>query len=187
MAELSKQSISSTDGDGVPNYPTLNVDQLLAIEACRDVARRYSYGVDRLDPDTMKSAYWPDAIDEHGAFVGNAHEFCDRCMTAHDRWAWTMHSIMNHRVELDDDGVHARGEVYNVSYLFRADERVLDTWYGRYLDDYERRGDEWRILRRVCVHHGTTSEQVPDTMPNDPTKYRQGTFDRPANGRLFGP
>lgn len=98
-----------------------------------------------------------------------------------------MHTIFNHRVELDADGEHARGEVYNVSLLFRKDERVLDTWYGRYLDRYERRGDEWRILHRVCVHHGDVSQEVPDGMPISADLYRQAGFDRPANGRPIGP
>ena len=46
----------------------------------------------------------------------------------------------------------------NIAYLAHADERRLSTWYGRYLDTYERRGDEWRILHRVCVHHDDTTE-----------------------------
>jgi hypothetical protein len=171
----------------VPTNPTPTVEQLCAIEACREAARRYSYGLDRLDVDVMKSAYWPDAIDDHGVFVGNAWEFCDRVVPSHERWAWTMHSITNHRVELDDDGDHARGEMYNVSHLFDETTRRLSTWFGRYLDTYERRGDEWRISHRVCVHHGDAVEHLPDGMPIDAASFRQASFDRPARGRPVGP
>lgn len=167
--------------------PTPTIDQLVAIEACREAARRYSYGVDRLDGEVMKSAYWPDATDDHGVFVGNAWEFCERVVATHGRWTWTMHTIFNHRVELDDDGEHGRGEVYNVSYLFSEQDRRLATWYGRYLDRYQRRGDEWRILHRVCVHHSDISEHVPDSMGIDAAKFRQGSFDRPAQQRPIGP
>jgi hypothetical protein len=170
----------------VPN-PTPTIEQLLAIEACREAARRYSYGIDRLDGDVMRSAYWPDATDDHGVFVGNAGEFVDRCVTSHDRWAWTMHTIFNHRVEIEPDGEHARGEAYNVAYLFAADERRLNSWYGRYLDRYERRNGEWRILHRVCVHHGDTSEVVPDDMGMDTARFRQASFDRPSTQRPIGP
>lgn len=163
------------------------IDQLIAIEACREAARRYSYGVDRLDADTMRSAYWPDGTDDHGTFRGNAHDFVEHCMRGHTRWAWTMHNIFNHRVDVDPSGEVARGEVYNVSLLMRRDERVLDTWYGRYLDEYERRNGEWRILHRVCVHHGDTSQTIPEEMPIDAAAFRQGDFDRPAGGRPFGP
>ena len=86
---------------------TYTPEQLSDREKIREAAMRYSYGVDRLDPDVMKSAYWPEATDDHGNFVGNAHEFVDYCMEAHLRWKWTMHSIYNHQIELDDDGTHA--------------------------------------------------------------------------------
>ncbi len=159
--------------------------QLSDIENIRNVAHRYCRGVDRLDPGCMKSAYWPDATDDHGTFVGNAHEFADMCMVAHLKWRSTMHCILNHQIELDDDGVHALGEIYNVTYLFQP-EGALDTWFGRYLDRYEKRGDEWRIIERVCVHEGTGNAEDP-TMTIDAAKFRQGSFDRPSSGRALGP
>jgi SnoaL-like domain len=171
----------------IDSNPTPTIEQLLAIEACREAARRYSSGIDRLDVDVMKSAYWPDAIDDHGVFVGNAWEFCERVVSSHDRWSWTMHMITNHRVEIEPDGASARGEVYNVSHLFVDGERRLDSWYGRYLDTYERRAGEWRIAHRVCVHHADVSEHVPVTMSIDASSFRQASFDRPANGRPIGP
>ncbi len=164
----------------------VTVDQLVHRESIRDVARRYSRGVDRLDADCMRSAYWPDAIDEHGSFVGNAWEFVDHCMTGHTRWRSTMHCIFNHLIEFDPDGMHARGEVYNTTYLFRADSAVLDTWWGRYLDRYEERAGEWRIVHRVCVHEGTRTEEIAQTMPISTEMFRQGSFDRPTAGRPLG-
>ncbi len=165
---------------------THTVQQLSDREQIRDLALRYCRGVDRLDPDCMNSAYWPDAIDDHGNFVGNAHDFSDHCMVAHLRWKWTMHSIYNHLIDLDADGVHARGEIYNITNLCRADTGAIDTWYGRYLDRYEKRGDEWRIIHRVCVHHGTQTQQV-EPMAIETAKFRDGSFDRPSGGRPIGP
>ncbi|WP_420452252.1 nuclear transport factor 2 family protein [Ilumatobacter sp.] len=175
-----------TTSDALANR-TPTIESLLAIEACREAARRYSYGVDRLDVEVMRSAYWPDATDDHGVFVGNAWEFCERVVGSHDRWSWTMHGTENHRVEIDDDGVRARGEMHAIARLFVADERRLDTFYGRYLDTYECRDGEWRISHRVCVHHGDTSEHVPDSMGLDASRFRPGSFDRPANQRRIGP
>jgi len=161
--------------------------QLGAIEACREAARRYSHGLDRLDADWMKSAYWPDGTDDHGVFVGNAHEFVEHCMASHRRWSFTMHAITNHSVEIDDDGVHARGECYNVTYLQRPDGTGLDIWFGRYLDRYEKRGDEWRILHRVCVHEGDRREPANEGMQLAADRFRQGSFDRPSVNRPLGP
>ena len=163
-----------------------STQQLSDLECIRQLVTRYSRGVDRLDPDLMKSAYWPDATDDHGVFVGNAHEFCDLCMVSHLPWRSTMHCIFNHAIELDDDGIHGRGELYNVTYLFKDDTEVLDMWVGRYLDDYEKRGDDWRIIRRVCVHEGTQTGDVA-RMAIDFAKFRQGAFDRPSAGRPIGP
>lgn len=161
-------------------------EQLSDIECIKDAAKRYCRGVDRLDEPLMKSAYWPEATDDHGVFVGNAMAFVEMCMVAHLDWRSTNHCILNHTIELDEDGVHARGESYNVTFLFQKDADVLDTWHGRYLDVYEKRGEEWRILERVCVHEGTTTEPV-NRMAIDSDKFRQGAFDRPSSGRAIGP
>lgn len=165
---------------------TPSLRELVDREAIREVANRCAHGVDRLDPDRMRSAYWPDAIDDHGVFVGNAWEFVDRVVSSHTRYRSTLHTTLNHQIEFDDD-VHARGEIYNVTYLFRADEPTIETWYGRYLDRYEQRDGEWRIIHRVCVHEGSTSRPLDEPMPIEYARFRQGSFDRPSCGRPIGP
>ena len=163
---------------------TYSSEQLSDLQGIRDAALRYCRGVDRLDAELMKSAYWPEATDDHGVFVGNAWEFCELCMEAHAPWRSTSHCIYNHSIELD--GSRARGEIYNVTYLFQKDAAVLDTWVGRYLDRYEKRGEEWRILERVCVHEGTHSAPITD-MAIEAATFRQGSFDRPSRRRSIGP
>jgi hypothetical protein len=160
--------------------------ELAAREAIRDIVHRYCRGVDRLDPESMRSAYWPDAIDDHGVFVGNAWEFVEHCMVSHLKWRATMHCVMNHAIEVDEGGDTARGEVYNVTYLFGHDGSTIDTWYGRYLDRYECREGEWRIAHRVCVHEGTRSETItPMAMATE--RFRQGDADRPNGSVPLGP
>jgi len=160
--------------------------QLSDIECIRNAAQRYSRGLDRLDENLMKSAYWPDATDDHGTFVGNAMEFVEMCMAAHLRWRSTNHCILNHHIDLWSDGVQATGELHNITHLFQKDQNVLDTWHGRYLDRYEKRDNEWRIIERVCVHEGSTSQAITE-MDIDTNKFRQGSFDRPSSGRKVGP
>ncbi len=162
------------------------LEQLSDIQMIRDCAHRYCRGVDRLDEDLMKSAYWEDATDDHGVYVGNAMPFAEMCMVSHLKWRSTSHCILNHDIDLERDGIHARGEIYNVTHLFQADADILDTWHGRYLDRYEKRGGEWRIIERVCVHEGTTSVPV-SPMDIDAASFRQGSFDRPSSNRPVGP
>ena len=75
-------------------------EQLSDLQCIRDAALRYCRGVDRLDVELMKSAYWEGATDDHGVFVGDAWEFCEMCMEAHLPWRSTNHCILNHAIEL---------------------------------------------------------------------------------------
>jgi hypothetical protein len=152
-----------------------------AHEQIRQIGARYSRGVDRLDLATMQSAYWPEAIDDHGVFVGNAHEFCERVVASHARFDSTMHCVMNHWIDVVDE-VTAHGEIYNVTFLRSTIDGapVLDTWWGRYVDRYECRDGEWRIIDRVCVHEGTERRTIDAPMPIDAAAFRQGDADRGA-------
>ena len=162
------------------------VEQLSDLQAIRDAALRYCRGIDRLDLETMKSSYWEDATDNHGPYDGDAMTFCEHCMESHRRWRATQHVTYNHLIELDPDGITARGELYNVAYLFHLDDPGLDTWYGRYLDVYQKRGDEWRILKRVCVHEGTRTDTItPMAIPAE--QFRQGDADRDVGHARLGP
>jgi hypothetical protein len=154
---------------------TPSVQELAAREAIREVANAYAHGIDRLDAELMRSAYWSDAIDDHGVFVGNAWEFVERVMQSHQRWDWTMHSTTNHRIELGRDRVTATGELDNVTYLQPPDRGTLHVWYGRYLDRYEQRDGEWRIIHRTCVHHATEVRTIESTMPIDTAKFQQAS------------
>lgn len=161
-----------------------SAQQLSDLEDIRQCVVRYCRGVDRLDANVMRSAYWPDATDNHGTFNGNAWEFVEHCMVSHRRWRATSHIIMNHAIELAQDGQYATGEVYNVTYLFQPDGAV-DTWHGRYLDLYERRDDEWRISKRTCVHEASYT-QTGQPMAIAAEAFVQGDFDR-DRPRPLGP
>jgi len=84
-----------------------------AHEQIRQVAARYSHGVDRLNEAVMKSAYWPDAIDDHGVFVGNAMDFCAMVVASHRSFDSTMHCNFNHLIDITS-ATRAKGEIYNV-------------------------------------------------------------------------
>jgi SnoaL-like domain len=165
------------------------LEALVAAEAIRQAACRYSRGVDRLDPALMKSAYHPDATDDHGVYVGNAHEFCDWVIARHQgKDGATMHCILNHAIELDDAN-RARGEVYNVTYRVRSEDdgaETLDTAWGRYVDRYERREGEWRIAHRTWVHEFSHCQPLRRSATAF-EKFRQGADDRGRPPAVLGP
>jgi hypothetical protein len=162
-------------------------EQLSDIECIRDVGRRYAHALDRLDREALRAVYWPDATDTRGEFAGNAWEFVDLAIEGHQRWEPSLHTLLNHLVDLDADGRTARGEIYVIAYLFPAGEPVQHTWWGRYLDRYEKRGDEWRIIERVVVHEASRTEERLVALPFPQDGFRPGSFDRRTSGRPIGP
>lgn len=127
------------------------VERLEALEAIRDVMYRYARGADRGDIDLFKSCYWPDAVDCHWFWNGNAHEFADYVIPLLREVPNSQHSITNPIIELDLDGGRAFAECqwYVLHRVPLGDGRFVDQQCeGRYLDVFERRGGEWKILHR---------------------------------------
>jgi hypothetical protein len=121
-------------------------------QAISDVLFRYCRGADRHDRRALISVYWPEAIDDHIAFVGNAASFIDFSLDFMPGIR-TSHLLSNILVEFDNAN-SARVESY-----FRAYHDLptatggREDWIlgGRYLDRFEKRADEWRIIHRVVA------------------------------------
>jgi SnoaL-like domain len=115
-----------------------------------DCVMRYCRGIDRLDRAMLVSAYHPDAVDDHGTFVGPVDKFWDYVHDLHfTHQHRTQHHITNHRCDIDGDT--AQTESY---YIFRSLNKAppLHTMAsGRYLDRFERRDGRWAIAARVCL------------------------------------
>jgi len=105
-----------------------------------DCVHRYCRGVDRFDRELLLSAYHPDAVDDHGVFVGNAAAFADWAMGYHAEYqASHHHMVFNHSCELTGDTAHT--ETY---WLFFGENRIKPNTLavGRYLDRFEKRDEE---------------------------------------------
>ncbi len=119
-------------------------------EAIRECLYRYCRGVDRRDADILRSAYWPDAIDTHLTFKGNIEEFIDWAMPMMKAMTHHQHHITNVLIELDGDS--AKVESYFWSCVVLPGETRQDRiGGGRYLDRFERRDGEWRIIERYVM------------------------------------
>jgi hypothetical protein len=128
---------------------------LQARQEIRDCLARCARGVDRLDADLIRSAYHPDATDDHGMFVGGREEFIAWAIDLHARAHLThQHHLTNHLCRVDGD--HAESETYFAFIGVNrpgspGDAPTLVTSGGRYLDRLERRAGEWRIAVRVAL------------------------------------
>lgn len=118
-------------------------------QAIHDVVTRYCRAVDRMDRDLLLSCYHPDAIDDHGIFVGHREAFADWAFGLHGQIQYAhQHIITNHSCDIDGEVAHC--ETY---WMFAGMHHggALTIGGGRYIDRMERRNCEWRIAARKCV------------------------------------
>lgn len=93
-------------------------------QSIREVICNYSRGIDRRDRDLLLSCYHPDALDDHGMFVGGPGDFYDWTDPSHLRYFRThQHVITNHTCHLEGDVAHTETywmfAVAGVNYFFR--------------------------------------------------------------------
>ena len=126
-------------------------DELADREAIKDCMYRYSRGADRCDEEMIRSAYWPDAFDDHLAFQGDPEGFIAWSMPIMRAMDQTQHMMGNILIRL-------RGDQADVETYFFGFHRVPgeNGWQdiiagGRYCDVFEKRDDEWRCLKRLVI------------------------------------
>jgi hypothetical protein len=147
--------------------------------AIRQVVLRYCRGIDRLDPELVRSCYHPDATDEHGSFSGGVDDYVAWAFRLLERYESTMHLVGNLLVELAGDV--ALAETYGVAHhRGRAGEpfepvRNLVTGF-RFVDRFERREGAWRIARRVATTEWSRVDDEAGRWPL-PDDLRRGTRD----------
>ena len=127
------------------------VQHLTDRQAILDCLTRELRGRDRQDVELTRSAFWDDALDEHGPKVANAHDYPEQQNAGHAKFfAATSHNICNHTCEIDGDVAHC--ETYVIGAMLLKNFRSTILLIGRYIDRLERRDGKWRIaLRRTTV------------------------------------
>lgn len=155
------------------------LDELIAKQEIHEVMMRYCRGVNRLDPDLVRSCFQPDAYEDHGAFKGSAVDF-SAAFTPERFTAFKsmFHLVGNELVELDGD--RAAHEAYFVGCHRYEDEsgEEMDVFFGgRYLSVFERRNNgHWLIARRTVVHDWSRIDPVSPWEPA--TQFTPGKFSR---------
>jgi hypothetical protein len=134
----------------------MNSDQalqtLLDREAIRECIFRYCRGIDRADEAALLGSYWPDATDRHGPYQGSAQAFIEAALPK-ARGSRLIHHVGNLSIELR--GPQAAVETYFLAWQRdrAADGSESETFLsGRYVDRFEKRGDEWRVAARIVVY-----------------------------------
>src|SRR5689334_6963777 len=108
------------------------VQELWDRQAIRDCLARYCRGCDRLDRELILSAYHPDAIDEHGKFVGIPDEFVEWVIDMHtNAHLSSQHIILNHLCELKGNVAHT--ETYFMFVSMNKKGKPVTLGGGRYV------------------------------------------------------
>jgi hypothetical protein len=132
-------------------------------EAIRDCLMRYSRGVDRLDRELILSCYHPDAVDDHGVFIGDPEAFADWVIPMHTTTHLLhQHAIFNIFIDLDGDTAHT--ESYYMFVGLNREGTPLAMSGGRYLDRFERRDGRWAIAARVCLRDWAPLSEIPEPL-----------------------
>jgi ketosteroid isomerase-like protein len=136
------------------------LEELEARTAIEDCLKRFARAVDRQDWKAAREGYHDGAFDDHGFFKGPPDPFLAHVAKLHE----TQHHSMHFNT--------------NVLVLQRfADRRV--TASARYLDRFEKRSGEWKVVHRTLVFGDIVPEPLkePVRFPEGFTEQKHGMDD----------
>ena len=141
---------------------SLTLQALLDQAEIKEVHLRYCRGVDRMDWDLVRSCYHPDAVDDHGPYVGDVDGFIAWAQEVVAQFESTTHFCGNQLVRVEGD--RAWAEHYGHAFHRRAaiaERPAVDQFANvRYVDRMEKRDGEWRIVHRVVTVDSDRSDPV---------------------------
>ena len=132
------------------------------------VMNRYSRALDWLDDVLIKDVFFDDAQIDYGFFKGTGAEFRPILMdverAAGRRWHFTA------QVSVDIDGDVAHASSYNLTFaaatVGSTPPADLSSFFGYYIDRFERRDGTWNIAaRRHLLIAGTQWKEIEITGP----------------------
>ena len=153
----------------------------------QDVMYRWCRAIDRLDEEAIRSVFHPDAIDNHGPFVGGVDALIAWLAGRHRSIPFSMHLISNILIEFATaDSALVETYIFATLRYTPEGKAALAPFTGgvagpagsatdalswaRYIDRFERRGGEWRIARRTVAFDSTALlDAGPNPAPFDPS------------------
>jgi hypothetical protein len=145
---------------------TPELQALLDREAIRDCLLRYCRGIDRADEAALRSAYWDDATDCHGAWNGSAAGFIAQALARLRQGGRRVHQVTGIAIELHGDVAAVESSFFALQAPAHAPGQ--ETFLcGRYVDRFERRGGAWRIAARTVVYDWIEERARPELARDD--------------------
>ena len=143
--------MSNTNEERHVHHP--EVQALLDKQAITETLMRYCRAVDRFDFQVLDTVFWPEARDQHVIFDGDPREFVTFVRQFMGSCEQSSHQITNVLIDLEGRD-RARVESYVWTFQdppIKDGESTDLIVAGRYLDRFEKRGNEWRIIDRILT------------------------------------
>lgn len=121
------------------------------------VLQRFARGVDRVDKELLATCYHPDAVEDHGHYLGNVEGFMDYAHATVLELSSVTHHITTCNIDLMGDDAHVETGYIYIGNGAQGPHLMSS---GRYVDHFQRRDNAWRIANRVCIIEGTY--EIPD-------------------------
>ena len=128
------------------------IQALLDKQAITETLMRYARAIDRRDPELLRSIYWPEATDDHLIYSGGVEGLVEFSFSFTVDMP-TQHLLGNVLIEMED-ARNAHAETYYQAFHNMPTEAGPreDLILGdRYLDHFQQRGGEWKILNRTLA------------------------------------
>lgn len=148
----------------------MDIDELSMRAEMAEALARYARGIDRCDPDLVRSAFQPDGmlVDYGSPEPVAADDFADyACTKLRSAYVATKHRVTNTSVvRRDGDRAVAESAVLAFHVQDGPDGKFLLTFDGRWIDTFERRDEgPWLIAQRVLRVDWTRRDPWNEDMP----------------------
>jgi len=141
------------------------LEELEARTAIEDCLKRFARAVDRQDWKAAREGYHDGAVDDHGFFKGPPDAFLAHIEKLHAAQRHSMHFNTNVLIEFSSRD-KAFVETY-VLVLQRLPGRRV-TAAARYLDRFECRAGDWRVVHRTLVFGDLLTEPMREPLSFPP-------------------
>lgn len=123
----------------------LSAEQLADRQAIVAIIDRYATSLDAKDYERFRTCFSDDAVVHYGEAL-SPDEAADYAKGVLSRYAHTQHLLGNYEITLDGDRASARTYV-QASHV--SAEGAIWVLGGTYIDRFERREGEWKIVERA--------------------------------------
>ena len=119
---------------------------------------RYCRALDWLDETLLRTCYAPGAVIDYGFYQGEVEGFYPIVMQIQRATLHRSHFLSNVAIQLQDD--FAEVECYGIA-TSTLDNKTLNVFGGRYLNRFERAGNEWLIRNSTYVLDYNFTTDIP--------------------------